>query len=104
MSEYWAVEGLLEHHEIPRTLWDGTETTYSGWYAWEEISPIGKPVNLTPTKTAELVSVDSGSEGDWHKEISLVWKVTDGNDTRYYKKTGYYASHDGTYWDGRFSE
>lgn len=42
----------------------------------------------------------TGSEGDWQTEIYVVVKVGE----QYFRKSGHYASHDGTYWDGRFEE
>lgn len=43
------------------------------------------------------VAITYGSDGDG---IYLIFKTGD----RYFKKDGWYASHDGTYWDGSFYE
>lgn len=53
-----------------------------------------------------LVELTRGHEGDWEKEIKLVFKVehNDGTPTQYFKKTGTYASHCGTDFDGPFTE
>lgn len=41
-----------------------------------------------------------GEEGDWRADTFIVIRV--GN--QYFRKTGYYASHDGEYWDGPLTE
>jgi hypothetical protein len=52
------------------------------------------------TYDVEVVDTKPGSEGDWQTDVYVVLKV----DYRYFRKNGYYASHDGTYWDGIFEE
>lgn len=48
----------------------------------------------------EVVDRKTGSEGDWQTNTYLIFKVGD----QYFRKNGYYASHDGEYWDGSFEE
>ena len=59
-------------------------------YKWVEIPGFGR---------LEVVEYDGGGEG--HGEyIYLVFKIGD----RYFRKTGYYASFDGSNWDGSLEE
>lgn len=61
-----------------------------GSYEWVEIPGFGR---------LEVVEYDGGGEG--HGEyIFCVFKIGD----RYFRKTGYYASFDGSNWDGALEE
>lgn len=48
----------------------------------------------------EVVETRFGQEGDWHANTYIVFRVG----RQHFKKTGYYASHDGEYWDGPVTE
>lgn len=48
----------------------------------------------------EVLDSKFGEEGDWHANTYIVFKVGDQT----FRKTGYYASHDGQYWDGPLVE
>lgn len=42
----------------------------------------------------------SGGEGDWRSDIFVILSIGG----KVFKKTGYYQSHDGSYWDGPLTE
>lgn len=72
---------------------------------WDELEWIlrrGETTNLTVnggTYPLSVVEADTGGEG--HGEyVFIVVKVGD----QLFRKEGYYASHYGTDWDGRFEE
>jgi hypothetical protein len=46
---------------------------------------------------------DFGGEGQGDSRY-VVFSLTDGTDTRFFRKDGYYASYDGSTWDGEFRE
>lgn len=48
----------------------------------------------------EVIESRFGSEGDWHCQTYIVFRLGD----QFFRKTGYYASHDGEYWDGPLTE
>lgn len=74
------------------TLLKDSDDFYWGGLAY---SGNGKRTIEVPV-VVEVVDSDYGSEGDWEKTVYVVIKVGD----KYFKKTGYYASHAGTDWDG----
>lgn len=95
-----SVERLLEEHEFPYE-YDGKRYTESGWYEWREAN--NEPVQVPELGTVEVVNTEGGGEGEG-EYVHIVFKVTDLSGTvRHYKKVGYYASFDGTTWDGDFS-
>jgi hypothetical protein len=62
-----------------------------------------KPIELHG-RLVELVEADTGGEGHG-EDIYMVFKTTDVNgDIQYWRKEGYYASYDGSDWDGDFRE
>lgn len=63
-----------------------------------------KPVLIPELGTVQVVDSVGGYEDDG-AYVHLVLKVTsDEGNVRWFKKEGYYASYDGTSWDGDFSE
>jgi hypothetical protein len=68
------------------------------WWHWRdengndgtEVAGLGK---------VTTVDSEGGSEGDG-EYTHVVIKVTQGDVTRYFKKTGYYSSYGGSDWDG----
>ena len=68
--------------------------------AYSQNSPIAALVIDGEKYEFEIVDVKTGSEGDWQTEVYVVFRVGD----QHFRKTGYYASHDGEYWDGTLSE
>jgi hypothetical protein len=46
---------------------------------------------------------DFGGEGQGETRY-IVLSLTDGADTKYFRKDGYYVSYDGSTWDGEFRE
>lgn len=52
----------------------------------------------------ENADFDTGGEGH-AEDIHMVFKTTDRNgNVQYWRKNGYYASYDGSSWDGDFRE
>ena len=51
----------------------------------------------------EVEATVGGGEGSG-EEMYLVLKTTDGESVQYFRKDGYYASFDGSNWDGAFYE
>lgn len=63
----------------------------------------GRPIELHG-RLVELVESDTGGEGHG-EDIYMVFKTTDADGTvQYWRKDGYYASYDGSDWDGDFRE
>lgn len=52
---------------------------------------------------AVLVEVMASKEGDYDEGASTVWVIVKVGD-QYFKKEGWYASYDGSTWDGSLSE
>ena len=48
----------------------------------------------------KVVDSNFHEEGNWHTDLYVVLSVGD----QFFKKSGYYQSHDGTYWDGAVVE
>lgn len=98
------VVSMLSVDEVERLL-SSYEDKYedSGWHLWDEYVPFGdklsEPVEVERLGPVQLVSTYTGGEGGG-EDAELIFKIGD----RYFRKGGYYASHDGTYWDGDFSE
>ncbi len=62
-----------------------------------------RPVELHG-RTVELVEADTGGEGHG-EDIYMVFKTVDVDGAeQYWRKDGYYASYDGSDWDGDFRE
>jgi hypothetical protein len=72
-----------------------------GWDFWAWESQVKEEVGgLGTVTTVEQFGGEGQGDRAW-----IVLKVEFENGTiRYYKKDGYHASHDGTYYDGYFSE
>lgn len=78
----------------------------AGWDQWEEISDHSnpQPVEVLDVGTVRVVDAQPGREG-MGEHIYMVFEITDAKgDVKFYQKTGYYASFDGSNWDGDFSE
>jgi hypothetical protein len=100
------VEEILENFNIPYENWQGKISYDSGWDVWDEISDGGETpwYDVPALGNVRVIQSKTGSEGDWHTEVYMVFVVDAPGETRFYKKTGHYASHDGQYWDGYFKE
>lgn len=48
----------------------------------------------------EFVESETGHEGDWETSTYVIIKVGE----QFFRKTGWYASHHGTEWDGQLTE
>jgi hypothetical protein len=69
-------------------------------YTWGQY---GQPIELHG-RTIDLEEADTGGEGH-AEDIYMVFKTTDIDGTeQYWRKDGYYASYDGSDWDGDFRE
>lgn len=98
------IEELLTESTI--TLWSDysqkyyEEETNWYWWAWEtggEPTPIEGLGNVT---TVEQFGGEGQGDRAW---VVVKVEFPDGT-VRYFKKDGYHASHDGTYFDGDFDE
>lgn len=83
--------------------------TWNGFESWDEWAYFGDSEIVHPLIFPELGRVDvidSDSGGEGANDLQVVFRITslvDGS-TRLFKKTGCWVSHDGSYWDGDFSE
>jgi hypothetical protein len=99
------IENALDEG-IPYTYstWDGkeAEATFNSRNFWYEIEDgeIDLGIDLG---IAKFVTGETGGEGS-AEHIWLVFSVTNGDSVQYFKKTGYYASYDGSNWDGALVE
>lgn len=91
--------------DIERALEDTKHSEYedeyeTGWGLWEDeyyASARVYDTELLPDVT--VVDTKIGTEGGG-EYIYIVFKIGD----RHFKKEGYYASYDGSNWDGDFQE
>lgn len=99
------VRSAIEGHIF---LWKYTDhktgersvSEFSGWGQWEEQDG---PVKVPDIGTVEVVE-NFGGEG-LGSSMHMIFVVTDHFGTvRHFKKIGWYASHDGGYWEGPFIE
>jgi hypothetical protein len=100
------VEELLTNHKFKSTYRGEEYEVDADWHNWDDKSYSKEPVEIPGLGKIEFAEADTGGEG--HGEyISMVFKITmaDCADTvRHFRKEGWYASHDGSYWDGDFAE
>ena len=81
----------------------------AGWHSWEDDCGTygdfknGYSAEIPTLGVVERVDANEGGGGGGDN-IWLVFKVTSAFSTRYFKKTGYYASYEGSSWDGPFTE
>lgn len=62
----------------------------------------GVPTKVKDLGTVRVVQYEGGEgKGD---EALMVFEITDGKTTRWFRKEGGYASYDGFDWDGEFRE
>lgn len=103
------VESLLENHEfISEGVYEygsrkGQPYRYvnSGWGSWDEKA---EPVQVEHLGEVRMRETYTGAE-DGGSNAELIFEVnTVDGDTRYFHKTGYYSSYNGTEWDGDFRE
>lgn len=69
-----------------------------GWATWHSVS---EPVEVVGLGTVTRVQSIGGGEGEG-EHVHVVLQVVDRGEVRFFKQTGYYASYDGTTWDGPF--
>lgn len=98
MSE---IVSMLSVNEIERQLKNHSdEDGYgNGWSWWADEVNSGEPIEVERLGQVETINTYTGGEGGG-EDCELLFKVGD----RFFQKVGYYASYDGTYWDGDFSE
>lgn len=93
-------------NQVEAAIKDKLAEGYYGDYFWGDLEWDVKRGHLTAltidgeTLPVEFVESEEGGEGDWETEVWVVFKVGD----QYFRKTGYYASHSGTEWDGPMTE
>lgn len=92
--------------EYEYTPWNGTESeteSYDENDFWHEAED-GGPYVIPGFGTLAYVDGEHGGEGS-AEHIWQVWSVTDDEGNKqYFQKTGYYASYDGSNWDGSLYE
>lgn len=96
VSRYGGVDAVnMNWDELPYylkdTVWDSANRKI-----------VAAPPRVRDGLTYACVS-DYGGEGMGETRY-VVFSVTDGVDTRYFRKDGFYASYGGSTWDGEFSE
>lgn len=94
------VRDLLSEYE--ETHWN----VLGNWHDWEE--EYWRPENdqefvVVPDLGRVRVVESHGGEGKGDA-YWMVFEVTEGDVTRHFKIDGYYASYDGGYYDGPFTE
>jgi hypothetical protein len=90
------VEALTDPDELRDYLKDiEGEFWYEGSYSFN------KGYTYQGITITSPASYGGEGQGD---ELWVVFALTDGTDTRYFRKDGYYASYDGGAWDGDFRE
>ncbi|MFI9591014.1 hypothetical protein [Nonomuraea sp. NPDC052265] len=67
------------------------------WWSWRDEDENGTEV--AGLGNVATVQTEGGGEGDG-EYMHVVIRVTQGDVTRYFKKTGYHSSYGGTDWDG----
>lgn len=108
MSKTSTIEEVLENfvHVSEGTYLNGESYRYEdqGWYQWSEVADGGDPVKVPDLGVVSIVDYATGGEGS-AEHIYMVFEITDAEGgVKFYQKTGYYASFDGSNWDGDFSE
>lgn len=103
MSDLSAIENAIESHVFVSegTTYKGEPYRYEnyGWGEWD-----GKGVVQVEGVGAVKLVEQAGGEGEGDS-AHLVFEVTDGDGVvKLYKMDGSYASYDGFYWDGPFTE
>lgn len=104
MHEVAYGEGYLENHRFTSSdsgIWDEVDYVLRK-YDNKERRYVPKPVTIRDIEVACSESV-GGHEGDGEVRYIVV-SISDGTDTRWFRKDGYYASYDGTTWDGVLRE
>ncbi|XVU22559.1 hypothetical protein ACQPZJ_35565 [Actinoplanes sp. CA-054009] len=82
---------------------------YLGWDGWDEFGENADseatPITIdgVPVTVKRIGDTYTGGEGGG-EDIEMIFEISDGLFTRYFRKTGYYYSYDGSNWDGGFSE
>lgn len=93
----------LTAEEVEQALESTTDSYRYGFYwsslAWGDADIDHLEIN-GEVYPFEVFDRKIGSEGDWQTDTYIVVKVGE----QYFRKNGYYASHDGSYWDGSFTE
>lgn len=95
----YGIESRIEGHEFTGEGWGGETYTDSGWHQWEDELSLNEVVEVADLGSVQVVDRQPGREGGG-ENIYIVFKVGE----RFFKKTGYYASYDGSNWDGSFTE
>lgn len=92
---------IVEIAEAVNAVAEYDDEYFWGEFEWREKRD--EPVSLSLRDESVLVEcVESryGEEGDWAVGTYVIIKVG----TQFFKKNGYYRSHDGEYWDGVLEE
>lgn len=112
MNDVRDIEQRFEDHEFVSEgfyskYYDGLagqpyRSVDTGWFAWQEVGSEGEQVE--GVGLVHLVEDFGGGEGSGETRY-LVFSVTDDQGSvRFFKKNGYYASYDGSSFDGSFDE
>lgn len=103
LEDYHAEEPYAFNSVVDGRLISGVRK-YDSWDGLEsQLGRIGSSVVLADIGILRLIeNIGGEGQGDY---AAMVFSVasTDGA-TRLFRKEGYYASHDGTTWDGDFAE
>jgi hypothetical protein len=85
--------------------WDALDYGIFAAYTYDHTVSPSRRIERRPTLggfDAKIVE-DVGGEGQGDTRY-VVFSLSDGTNTRYFRKDGYYASYDGSTWDGEFRE
>lgn len=106
---------MITANELSTIISEGVPYRYTPWRAAEEVdSTLGGsefwhegeengPFELPEFGTLAYVDGEHGGEGSG-ENIWQVWSVTADDEVQYFRKQGYYASYDGSNWDGDLYE
>jgi hypothetical protein len=98
-------ETPFDYYQDDEEHWEELAYSLSSNYSWDAIKNIR--VQKDPGEDFENMRIvcieDFGGEGQGDKRY-VVFKFSDESGVKYFRKDGYYASYDGSTWDGDFRE
>jgi len=100
-NDSWYITRYGSDYVYEPDLWEGE---VDSWYDVEEGFDYKNQSFVIDGVKIEKAEFDTGGEGHG-EDIYMVFKTTDADgNVQYWRKDGYYASYDGSNWDGDFRE
>jgi hypothetical protein len=97
------LEDYIEDEDSEFFGWDALgDMFYHRQWDSETLTMVDREIPKVFGFDFEIVE-DFGGEGQGDSR-HVVFSLTDGTNTRYFRKDGFYASYDGSTWDGEFRE